>query len=209
MIPDLSPEAAERLAALAPLDLPKGRTLFHAGDAAQGFVLVHSGRIDVFLTGPNGREILLYAVEPGESCVQTTLGLLAGEPYSGDAIVTEPSRVTLVPRGLFDLLMAEEPAFRRFVMQALGRRMTDVTRLLERVAFCKIEARLAATLLDLAQDGCVHATQAEIAAHVGSAREVISRRLDALARQGLVTTDRGIVRLSDTPGLRQLAAALL
>lgn len=206
---DLSAKTQAALAALPRHRLERGKILFRAGDAAEAFLLALSGRVDVFLTGPSGREILLYSVEPGQSCVQTTLGLLAQEPYSGEAIVAEDAEIILVPHVLFDQLMTDDPGFRIFVMQALGRRMTDVTRLLERVAFCRIEARLAATLLDLARDGIVHATQADLAAHVGSAREVISRRLEAFTRDGLVETERGLVRLSAPDRLRQLAASLV
>ncbi len=208
-LPDFAPQTAARLGALPHQRLPRGAILFRPGDAAQGFVIVLSGRIEVFLTGPTGREILLYAVDPGQSCVQTTLGLMAGEPYSGEAVVTEPTEALLIPRPLFDTIISDDPVFRRFVMQALGRRMTDVTRLLERVAFCGIEARLADVLLHMAREDVVHATQAELAAHVGSAREVISRRLESFVRQGWVTTERGQVRLTAPGKLRQLAATLL
>jgi CRP/FNR family transcriptional regulator len=189
--------------------LPRGAVLFHPGDRAQGFVVVLSGRIEVFLTGPSGREILLYAVEPGQSCVQTTLGLMAQEAYSGEAHVAQDARVVLIPGGLFAGLMNDEPGFRAFVMQAFARRMADVTRLLEQVAFGRVEARLAGALLDLCEDGIVHATQSELAARIGSAREVVSRRLESFQRQGWVETDRGAVRLTDAAALRALTAAPL
>ena len=205
----ISDNARSRLQAMPARDVPRGTVLFRAGDAAQGFVVVLSGRIDVFLTGPSGREILLYAVEPGQSCVQTTLGLMAEELYSGEAHVAGDARVVLIPRSLFSDLMDREPGFRAFVMQAFARRMADVTRLLEQVAFGRVEARLAAALLDLAEDGTVQATQGELAARIGSAREVVSRRLDAFHRQGWVDTDRGQVRLIDADALRALVAAPL
>jgi CRP/FNR family transcriptional regulator len=201
----LSPRSRSRLAALPVQTLPKGVVLFRAGDPAQGFVMVDQGRIDVHLTGPSGREILLYTVEPGQSCVQTTLGLMADEPYSGEAITAIETRMVMIPRPLFLSLMDEESGFRGFVMQAFARRMQDVTRLLERVAFGRIESRLAAALLDLAEDGTVHATQAELAARIGSAREVVTRRLDMFHRAGWVETDRGTVRILD-PAALQLAA---
>jgi CRP/FNR family transcriptional regulator len=201
----LSTQAAARLAALPVQRLPEGAVLFRAGDLAQGFVVVLRGRIDVVLTGPSGREILLYAVAPGESCVQTTLGLMADEAYSGEAVVAAETEAVLIPRPLFAALLDEEPAFRAFVLRAFGRRMTDVTRLLERVAFGRIEARLAAALLDLAQDGTVHATQSQLAARIGSAREVVSRRIEAFVRAGWVVADRGAVRLTDIAALRQAA----
>jgi CRP/FNR family transcriptional regulator, anaerobic regulatory protein len=114
----------------------------------------------------------------------------------------------LIPHGLFTQLIADEAPFRLFVMQAFARRMSDVTRLLERVAFGRIEARLASALLDLAVDGQVQATQADLAARIGSAREVVSRRLEAFHQSGWVHSERGIVYLTDLPALRQLAATL-
>lgn len=205
----ISDSARRSLQALPARDVPRGTVLFRAGDVAQGFVVVLTGRIDVFLTGPSGREILLYAVEPGQSCVQTTLGLMADELYSGEAHVAGDARVVLIPRSLFSDLMEREAGFRAFVMQAFARRMADVTRLLEQVAFGRVEARLAAALLELAEDGTVQATQGELAARIGSAREVVSRRLDAFHRQGWVDTDRGQVRLIEPGALRALVAAPL
>lgn len=206
-ITGLSPAARRALAALPVQDLPQGAVLFRPGDSAAGFLVVLSGRVEVFLTGPTGREILLYSVAPGQSCIQTTLGLMGGEDYSGEAIVATPARAVLIPRGQFDRLMAEEPGFRAFVLTSFARRMADVTRLLERVAFARVEARLAATLLDLAQDGRITATQADLAARIGSAREVVSRRLEAFQRSGWVETERGTVRLTDPAALRRLSTA--
>ena len=191
--------------ALPEQSVPKGAVLFRAGDAAQGFVVVLQGRIEVHLTGPSGREILLYSVEPGQSCVQTTLGLMAGEPYSGEAFAATEAKVVMIPRPVFLQLMESEAAFRGFVLTALGRRMQDVTRLLEQVAFATIESRLAAALLDMAEADQVQATQAELAARIGSAREVVTRRLDAFQRAGWVETDRGTVRITDRLALEQAA----
>lgn len=201
----LSQEAARRLQALPEQSVPKGAVLFRAGDAAQGFVVVLQGRIEVHLTGPSGREILLYSVEPGQSCVQTTLGLMAGEPYSGEAFAATEAKVVMIPRPVFLQLMESEAAFRGFVLTALGRRMQDVTRLLEQVAFATIESRLAAALLDMAEADQVQATQAELAARIGSAREVVTRRLDAFQRAGWVETDRGTVRITDRLALEHAA----
>jgi CRP/FNR family transcriptional regulator len=145
-------------------------------------------------------------VEPGQSCVQTTLGLMADETYSGEAVAATEARLVMIPRGLFLQLMDSEPAFRSFVFSALGRRMQDVTRLLEQVAFASIESRLAAALIELATGDLVQATQAELAARIGSAREVVTRRLDAFQRAGWVQTDRGVVRLVNRDALIRAAA---
>jgi CRP/FNR family transcriptional regulator len=203
---DLSAASRSALADLPARVVPKGTVLFRPGDRAEGFVIVLSGRIEVRLTGATGREILLYAVEPGESCVQTTLGLLGGEPYSGEAITTSEAEVVVIPRPLFLTLTDRDPGFRGFVLRAFGQRMGELTQLLERVAFGRVEVRLAEALLDLAAGDLVEATQAELAARIGSAREVVSRRLEAFERNGWVRVERGHVRLRQADELRRLAA---
>lgn len=195
------------LAGLPKRTLPRGLDLFAPGDKAQGYPVVLSGRVEVFLTGPNGREILLYAVEPGQSCVQTTLGLLGDEPYTGAATTVMDCETVMVPKPLFLRLMDGDPAFRGFVLRSFGQRMGDLTRLLESVAFGRVEARLASALLDLAEGHVVRATQSEIAARIGSAREVVSRKLDVFAKSGWVTTERGEVHLRDPVALRRASAA--
>jgi CRP/FNR family transcriptional regulator, anaerobic regulatory protein len=202
-----SAEHRARLDRLPVHAVPKGTVLFHPETEAQGFLIVLSGRIEVHLTGPTGREILLYEVEPGQSCVQTTLGLLGDTPYSGEAVAATEAMIVLIPKPMFQTLMAEDPAFRGFVFSSFARRMQDVTRLLERVAFGRIETRLASALLDLAVGDVVSATQAELAARIGSVREVVTRRLDAFVRAGWVETDRGTVRICDRPAIQRVAAS--
>jgi CRP/FNR family transcriptional regulator len=201
----LPDSARADLGHLSPVTLPKGRSLFHPGDGAEGFPLVLSGRVEVFLVGPSGREILLYAVEPGQTCVQTTLGLMGGEPYTGEALTARDTELVLIPKGLFLSLMDGSAAFREFVFRAFADRMKSTVHVLEKVAFHKIESRLAEALLDLVEDGTVTATQAELASRIGSAREVISRRLDSFARRGWVRRDRGHVTILDRDALAYLA----
>lgn len=203
----LGVETRAALDSLVPASVPAGTVLFRPGDAAQGFVIVLSGRVDVFLTGPNGREILLYSVRPGQSCIQTTLGLLGGEDYAGEAIAHENCRIVLVPRARFLSLMDRAQDFRGFVFAAFAQRMQTMMHVLEKLAFQRVEARLAEHLLDIAgPDGVVSATQAELAVAIGTAREVVSRRLDALARRGIVQSERGRVLLRDPAALGEIAA---
>ncbi|MCR8549692.1 Crp/Fnr family transcriptional regulator [Salipiger sp. P9] len=203
----LSPHSRQALDRLHPFDAPRGTVLFRPGDAVQGFVVVIAGRVEVFLTGPTGRDILLYGVEPGQSCIQSTLGLLGGEEYSGEAVTRNDCRLVMIPRPLFLRLMEEDGAFRGFVFQAFAQRMQSMMHLLEKVAFQRVECRLARTLIDESEAGVLRATHAEIATRIGSAREVVSRRLDALARRGIVALDRGAVRLLDADTLRGIAEA--
>jgi CRP/FNR family transcriptional regulator len=205
-LPDLPAPARAALARLQPVTLPRGHVVFRPGDPVQGFTLILSGRVDVFLTGPTGREILLYAVEPGQSCIQTTLGLLGEDDYSAEAIAATEVNVVLIPRSLFLSLMDDAPSFRTFVFHTFAQRMQTMMHVLEKVAFQRVESRLAQTLLDLATDNSVTATHADLASRIGTAREVVSRRLESFARRGWVETDRGTVRLTDPAALTRLAA---
>ncbi len=199
-------EAAQaELDALPARDIPAHQILFRPGEAAQGFVVVLSGRVDVYLTGPSGREIILYSVTPGKTCVQTTLGLLGDEAYTGEAITSEPARLVMIPKPLFSRLMDESKPFRAYIFSAFGERLNDMMAVLERVAFHKVEARLAHGLLERAVGGEVSATQAELAAQIGSAREVVARQLDTFAKRGLVERKRGSIRLMDLAALERLA----
>lgn len=204
-LPPLDPEARALLDRLTPMAAPAGTVLFHPGDTVKGFVVMLSGRVDVYLTGASGRELLLYAVEPGQSCVQSTLGLMGGDDYSGEAITRTPCELVLVPRDMFLRLMDLSDAFRHFVFAAFAQRLQSMMHLLDRVAFQRIETRLAQCLLDRAAGDTLHATHAEIAVMIGSAREVVSRRLDALARRGIVTVERGLVRILDAETLADIA----
>lgn len=206
-IAGLLADHAAQLSRLPQHQLHKGHVLFRAGDPASGFVIVLKGRIEVYLVGPSGREILLYQVEPGQSCIQTTLGLMGDDPYSGEALAATDVEVVIIPKTMFLGLMDNDTGFRGFVLRSFAQRMHDVTHLLEQVAFGRIESRLASALLDIADGDDVHATQAELAARIGSAREVVTRRLDAFVRAGWIRTDRGTVRILDRGALRQRAAA--
>lgn len=201
----LEPKARERLRQLSVQSVPEGAVLFTTGESAKGFVVVLSGRIEVYLTGPSGREILLYGVEPGQSCIQSTLGLLGGAEYSGEAITASPCQVVMIPRGCFLDLLSESQAFQSYVFTAFAGRVQALMSLLERVVFQKVEARLAAVLLQRQDNGVVRATHQDLAVRIGTVREVISRRLEAMAKRGWVTLDRGVIMIRNPEAIAAMA----
>lgn len=205
----LSGEARELAAAIPLRRIREGTVVFRAGDEAKAFFIILAGRVSVTITSPNGREILLYEVRGGETCVQTTLALLGGQPYEGEAKVTEAAEAVAIPRPVFDRLVGESDVFRAFVFRSFGRRLTEVIHLLEKVAFVPIESRLAAVLLERAGSGTrIETTHQDLASAIGSAREVVSRRLDALRDRGVVGLGRGHVIIVDRRALDQIAAGV-
>lgn len=191
-----------RLSALKPVLVPQGTVLFRPGDEPVGFVMLLSGRVGVFLTGKSGREILLYSVEPGETCVQTTVGLIGSRTYSGEAVAETDLVAVMIPPSLFVELMAQSENFRSFVFNAFGDRLGDVTRLLEMVAFVTVDQRLANALIERSRAGeKVELTHGELAAIIGSSREVVSRKLEKLKQQDIVRLERGSVEIVDRAAL--------
>ncbi|RCW28221.1 CRP/FNR family transcriptional regulator [Ciceribacter lividus] len=203
----LEPEVRAQLGTLKPHYVPDRTTLFRPGDRAEVFLILLSGRIGVYMTGRNGRELLLYSVCPGETCVQTTLGVLGGAPYTGEAIAETDLVAVMMPPQMFDDLLATSAAFRGFVFRAFAGRLSELMLLLEQVAFVKVERRLAKSLLERAgPEGIVVATHQELAAMIGSAREVVSRRLEELSARGIVSSERGQIRIRDPVQLRRMAS---
>ncbi|HBQ36279.1 MAG TPA: Crp/Fnr family transcriptional regulator [Rhodobacteraceae bacterium] len=202
---NLDGETVSRLNALTPMQVPAGTVLFSPGDAVKGYIIVLKGRVSVSLTGSSGREILLYAVTPGQSCIQSTLGLMGGDDYTAEAISEEKSTLVLLHKDLFLNLIDESSEFQKLVFSTFSRHMQTMMHLLERVAFQRVECRLASHMLDRAdQDGFLFATQQELAIAVGSVREVISRKLDVWSHQGWVKTMRGKVQILDKSALLAL-----
>jgi len=199
--PGLDPALRARLAAAAlPLSVPAGAALFHPGDACQGFVMVGAGSIRVDLVAEDGHALLLYRVGPGEACLLTTACLFAGDAYAAEGRAETAIEGLLLPRAAFDALVADSPAFRALVLAGFGHRLASLMTRIEALSFRSVDRRLAEALL--ARGGAeVAATQAELAVEVGTAREVVTRRLAALAREGLVALGRGSVTVLDRAGL--------
>ncbi len=200
-------ETVERLRAGSVLvELPECSRIFGPGQAPESFLLLLEGTIRVQQTSESGREIVLYRVQAGESCALTTACLMGYEEYQAEGIAETKVRAVAIPRLLFDELIASSRAFRQFVFTAFSRRVTNLFRVIEEVAFARIDVRLAQKLLTLAStNGQVIATHQELAHELGSAREVISRQLNEFARRGWVKSLRGVVEITDISALSSLA----
>lgn len=184
----------------------KGKTLFARGQSPNRLFFLLEGRLRVARRPAEGREITLFQVEAGQSCVMTTACILDEE--SEDAVgIAETDLFTIsLPRASFDLLMSESAEFRNFVLKAYARRVTDLIRKLNDVADRRLGVRLAARLLELAQADEVRVTHAALAIDLVSARTAISREMAKLQAQGMISQGRGRVHLLDCPALEALAA---
>jgi CRP/FNR family transcriptional regulator len=184
-------------------NLAEGTELFAECQACRGFPLLISGTIKVVKTTPAGREMLLYRVEPGGSCVITSSCLLGHTPYTAHGIAETPLQMLILPTALFEALIAGNARFRDFVFQLLADRIAELMQLVEEVAFHRLDQRLAKLLLGKPEP--IRATHQALADELGSVREIVSRLLKGFAAQGLVALGRERISLLDRAGLRQLA----
>ncbi len=186
------------------LHLPAGTPVFTERQPCQGFPLLLEGSIKVIKSAASGREILLYRVEPGGSCIITSSCLLGRSDYSARGVAEADLSLLMLPTPLFNRLLAELAPFRDFVFHLFAERITELMQLVEEVAFTRLDQRLARLLLAREQP-VVHSTHQQLAEELGSVREIVSRLLKGMAAQGLVSLGREQITLTDRAGLARLA----
>lgn len=184
----------------------RGEQVFGPENIPDSLFFLFEGTIRVSQTSDNGRDIVLYRVDAGESCVLTTACMLAEEAYNAEGIAETDITAIVLPKLSFDQLVAEEAAFRNFVFAAYSRRLIDLLRVVDDVAFGRIDVRLAHRLMTLG-DGLkeIPATHQQLASELGTAREVISRVLQDFQKRGLIAQSRGRIALLDKSALTALA----
>ena len=184
--------------------------LLTEGNECQALLLVERGGIRVYKISPSGREITLYTVEPGESCVLGTSCVVNRNDYPALAATRTATDALAIPADVFRYLYENESAVRTFVMSLFSRRFSHLMLLVEEVAFARMDERLASLLLDHAVAGpgllrpiCM--SHDEIAAHLGTAREVVSRLLQQFADQGVLRLARKRIEVVDPARLQELS----
>lgn len=200
VIRELPPDLLRRVEERARLvQVPSGRRLFEEGSPCTDYPLLVEGIIRASKFGPDGHEILLYRLNPGESCVITVIALLGGTPYP--AVGTAETTLTLfgVPRDLFVDLVLKSAAFRTFVFQSLSQRMARLMALIDDVAFRRVDQRLASRLLRHREP--IIATHQMLADELGTTREVVSRTLESFQESGMLRLGRKRIEILDRPGL--------
>ena len=186
--------------------VPKDTVIFGPGKAPENLLLLLDGTVRVQQLSERGREIVLYRVHAGESCVLTTACLLAYEDYSAEGIAETDVEAVAIPRKVFDDLISQSETFRHFVFSAYSKRITDLFFVIEEIAFQRMDIRLAQKLLELgAKTGVIKSTHQQMAAELGTAREVVSRQLQEFQRRGWVAQSRGTIELLDNRELKLLA----
>jgi CRP-like cAMP-binding protein len=185
----------------------RGAVIFIAGDPGTSLCLIESGRVKLGFTSAEGREMLLDVFGPGEFFGE--LALLDGEPRSADAVAIEPTQILHVVREDFVRFLRQEHDASIELLGVLSRRLRRDAQLLQDAAFLDVPARLARTLLRLAEpsnSGLRHTprmSQNDLAGLVGTTRETLNVCLRYFQNEGLIRYQRGEVTVLEAAGLRK------
>ncbi|HTG00995.1 MAG TPA: Crp/Fnr family transcriptional regulator [Nitrospirota bacterium] len=175
--------------------IPHDSRIYHEGDACQAIAFVLDGEIRVFKVGETGREITLYEIGPGETCILNASCILAHTSYPANAVAASDVTLLLVPADVFRRLVVERPEMRDFVFSLLSRRLSTVMELVEEVAFGRMDQRLMDYLVEKSENDVLEATHQKIANDLGTSREVVSRLLKDFERKGQVKLSRNSIAL--------------
>lgn len=187
--------------------LAAGEIGYREGDACNNFILRIDGWSRIQRLSANGREVLLYRVGPGDSCVLTTSCLLGVSRYPAASTAETDLREVAIAGATFRRLLNTSDVFRQFVFEHYGRLLSDMIALLDELKFRRLDARLADLLLARTDDGSpVEDTQSRIATDLGSTREPVGRILKQWERKGWITLARGRLEVVDRDALTALAA---
>ena len=186
-----------------PVHFTAGSAVFDEQAPCGHFPLVLEGSIRVRKLAAQGKELLLYRVAAGESCILTSSCLLGARDYSASAVAETDVQVLAMPRALFLDLLGCEPAFRIEVFELFASRMAELMALVDAVAFQRLDQRLAGRLLG--HGAVLQVSHLELAQELGSVREIISRLLGEFAQRGALRLGRGRIEVLDAALLRRIA----
>jgi CRP/FNR family transcriptional regulator len=188
--------------------IPAGHDVFLEGDRVDAIALLLSGVVRVYKVSETGREITLYRFGNGQSCILTANAILSRKTFPAVATVEKDAEAVMIPATDFRDWVRRYDVWREFVFELLSQRLATVMAIVDEIAFRRMDARLASLLLTRSRvQNPMRITHQEIAAELGSSREVISRLLEDFSERGLVRAGRGEVEVMDPDGLQSRTIA--
>ncbi|MGQ9731426.1 MAG: Crp/Fnr family transcriptional regulator [Candidatus Zipacnadales bacterium] len=189
----------------------RGQMIFLEGEPCAGLFAIESGHVKVFKVSPEGREQVLHVLGPGQTF--NDVAVLDGGPNPASAAALEPTTLWVVDRNSMLALLCQHPSLATAVIENLAARARHLVSLVEDLSFRSVTARLARLLLEQAREGeCTSGvrrrhflTQEEMAARLGTVREMVGRSLRSLEDEGLIRIERHRIVLLDVDGLRDRA----
>ena len=187
----------------------KKGTLLHNGDTdCQGLLLVEEGQLRAYILSEEGREVTIYRLFAMDLCLFSASCLMNSIQFDITIETEKDTSLWMIPPDVYKEVMEESAAAANFTNEVMASRFSEVMWLMEQVLWKSFDRRLAAFLTEesvLEGTGDLKITHEKIAAHLGTAREVVTRMLKYFQTEGLVRLSRGTVEVIDPEGLRRLA----
>jgi len=178
--------------------IPVGHDVFVDGDRVDSIALLLSGVVRVYKIGETGREITLYRFGLGQSCILSANAITSEKSFPAIATVEEDAEAIMIPADMFREWVNKYDLWREFVFDLLSERLSTVMTVVDEVVFKRMDRRVASFLLNQAKvQNPIRVTHQEIAAELGSSREVISRILEDFSRTSLIESSRGTIEVLD------------
>jgi CRP/FNR family transcriptional regulator, dissimilatory nitrate respiration regulator len=206
----LGPRELAALAGIAETrSYARGQDIFFAGDAAQGFFSVATGRVRIYQTSLAGKEHILHVFGPGE--VFAEVAVFSGGVYPANAQALEDGLCLFFPRERFRGLLAADPDLAMNMLGLLSVRLRQFVKKLEDLSLREVPARLAAHLLLLSAESnkrvlALGLPKGQLAAYLGTIPETLSRVLRRLADDGVIAVTGSAVEILDVARLSAIAA---
>jgi CRP/FNR family transcriptional regulator len=182
-----------------------GTYLSMQGDDCNWFPIIKSGIVRVYKISSTGQEMTLYRIKGGESCVLTISSLISKNQFPAVAYVEKDCEVILVPGNKINEWVDEFPAWKHYIFNYLSKVLSNVIALLEDVTFKRVDIRLAEYIVKnfISKGKIIKATHQEIAADIGTAREVVSRNLKEFEKQKMLSLERGKIIIEDLVSIQK------
>lgn len=179
-------------------DLKEGEVLFEEQSYVQTIPVVVSGSIKIYQTDEEYREMLLYYLRGGETCIMSVLGEMFNEKNRLKAVANEPSQVLLIPAYKVGTILKNMPEWTEYLLNIYYQRFQELLEVVNAIAFKKMDERLLTYLKNKSEvmdSGVLEVTHEEIARELGTARVVISRLLKQLEKEKRVELGRNRITL--------------
>jgi CRP/FNR family transcriptional regulator len=185
--------------------IPRGSFILIEGDECKNIALILSGVVRVYKPAESGREITLYRLGRGDSCVLTASCIFSRSHFPAVAIVEEDIEAAVIPSIVFRSWINRFEVWRNYVFDLLSKRLTEVISTVEEVAFRRMDIRIAEFILNLSETNneVISITHHDIAMELGTSREVVSRILKHFEYENLIELKRGTIVVRNFDGLTE------
>lgn len=187
--------------------VPKGALLHNGSADCVGLLVIRFGQLRAFILSDEGKEVTLYRLFDRDICLFSASCMMNSIQFDITIEAEKDSELWVIPAEVYKGIMEESAALANYTNQLMATRFSEVMWLVEQIMWKSVDERLASFLLEesmLEGSDTLHTTHDRIAAHLGTAREVVTRMLRYFQSEGMLALRRGSVELTDKKALQRL-----